>query len=47
MNHDCNGTCQMRKIVGAHASGMLGTFSPTPRVGDPDMHHGTCVMHVP
>ena len=26
---------------------MPGTFSPPPRVGDPDMHHGTCVTHVP
>ena len=26
---------------------MPGTFSPTPRVIDPDMHHGTCVTHVP
>ena len=23
-----------------------GTFSPPPRVSDPDIHHGTCVMHV-
>ena len=23
------------------------TFSPPPRVSDPDMHHGTCVTHVP
>ena len=23
------------------------TFSPPPRVNDPNMHHGTCVMHVP
>ena len=31
----------------AHAPGMSGTFSlPTP-VSDPDMHHGTCVTHVP
>ena len=22
-------------------------FSPPQRVSDPDMHHGTCVMHVP
>ena len=35
---------QIRKIAGAHAP---GTFSPPPRVSDPDMHHGTCVMHVP
>ena len=30
-----------------HAPGMPGTFSAHPRVGDPDMHHGTCVTHVP
>ena len=30
-----------------HAPGMPGTFSPPPRVNDPDMHHGTCVTHVP
>ena len=24
-----------------------GTFSPPPWVSDPDMHHGTCVTHVP
>ena len=29
------------------APGMPGTFSPPPRVSDPDMHHGTCVTHVP
>ena len=26
---------------------MPGTFSPPPRVSDPDMHHGTCVTQVP
>ena len=31
----------------SHASVMPGTFSPAPRVSDPDMHHGTCVTHVP
>ena len=31
----------------AHAPGMPGTFSPSPRVSDPDMHHDTSVMHVP
>ena len=36
-----------KKIAGAHAPGMLGTFSPSPQVSDPDMHHGTCVTHVP
>ena len=27
--------------------GNSGTFSPPPHVSDPDMHHGTCVTHVP
>ena len=31
----------------AHAPGMPGTFSPSPRVSDPDMHHGTYVTPVP
>ena len=35
-------SCQIRKITG-----MPGRFSPSPRVSDPDMHHGTCVTHVP
>ena len=30
-----------------YAPGMLGMFSPLPRVSDHDMHHGTCVTHVP
>ena len=30
------------KLRVAHAPGMPGTFSPPPRIGDPDMHHGTC-----
>ena len=36
-----------KKIWVAHAPGMPGTFSPPLRVSDPDMHHGTCVTHVP
>ena len=40
-------SCQIRKIAGAHAPGMPGTLSPSPQVSDPDMHHGTCVTHVP
>ena len=40
-------SCQIRQIAGAHAPGMPGTFSPPPRVSNPDMHHGTCVTHVP
>ena len=35
------------KLRVAHAPGMLRTFSPPPRFSDPDMHHGTCVAHVP
>ena len=31
----------------AHAPALPETFSPPPRVSDPDMHQGTCVMHVP
>ena len=33
---------QIRKMRVAHA-----TFSPPPRISEPDMHHGTCVTHVP
>ena len=40
-------SCQIRKIAGAHAPGMPGTFSLSPHVSDPDMHYGTCVTHVP
>ena len=40
-------SCQIRKIADAHAPGIPGTFSPSPQVSDPDMHHGTCVTHVP
>ena len=35
------------KLRVTHAPGMPGTFSPPPRFSDPDMHHGTCVTHVP
>ena len=40
------------KLGVAHAPGMLGTFcrhrlQRKPLVSDPDVHHGTCVMHVP
>ena len=35
------------KLRVAHVSGMPGTFSPPPQVRDPDIHHGTCVKHVP
>ena len=35
------------KLGVTHAPGMSGTFSPPLPVSDPDMHHGTCVTHVP
>ena len=35
------------KLRVAHAPGMPGTFSRPRWVSDPDMHHGTCVTHVP
>ena len=35
------------KLWIAHAPGMPGTFSTSPRISDPDMHHGMCVTHVP
>ena len=35
------------KLRVAHAPRMPATFSPLPRVSDPDMSHGTCVTHVP
>ena len=34
------------KLRVAHAPEMPGTFSPPPRISDPDMHHGTCATHV-
>ena len=33
---------KMHKIAGCACAG-----SPLPRISDPDMHHGTCVTHVP
>ena len=35
------------KLWVVYAPGMPGTFSPPPWVSNPDMHHGTCVTHVP
>ena len=35
------------EIVGCACAGNPGTFSPPPQVSDPDMHHGTCLTHVP
>ena len=39
---------QIRKIAGcANAPGMPGTFSPPPQFSNPDIHHGTCITHMP
>ena len=39
-------SCQIRKTVGCACSGNAGSvFAAT--VSDPDMHYGTCEMHVP
>ena len=35
------------KLRVAHTLEMAGLFYPPPRFSDPDMHQGTCVMHVP
>ena len=45
MHHGPLARCVKFRV--AHAPGVSGTFSAHPRVGDPDIHHGTCVTHVP
>ena len=35
------------KLHFAHALRIPGMFSLPPWVSDPNMHHGTCVKHVP
>ena len=35
------------KLLVEHAPRMPGTFSLMPQVSDSNMHHGTCVTHVP
>ena len=35
------------KLRVAHAPEMPGTLSPPPLASDPNMHHGTCMTHVP
>ena len=37
---------QIRRIAGCACAGNAGNVFP-PRVSDPDLHHGTCVTHVP
>ena len=32
---------------GCASAGNAGNVYPSPQVNDPDMHHGTCVTHVP
>ena len=46
-------SCQIRKIAGCACAGNAGNVFPSGRlqrkllVSDLDMHHGTCVTHVP
>ena len=47
VNHIAEWASYQVKSRVVHVPGMLGSFSPPPRVSDPDMHHGTCVTHVP
>ena len=50
---DAWASCQIRKITGCACTGNAGNVFPRGRlqrkllVSDPDMHHGTCVTHVP
>ena len=45
--HSHNHHTRYVKLRVVYATGMPGTFLLPPQVSDPDMHHGTCVMHVP
>ena len=38
---------QIRKCAGCARAGNAGNIFQPPRVNYPDMHHGTCVTHVP
>ena len=48
MNKSCHGPLtRYVNLRVAHAPGRPETFSPPPRISDPDMHHCTCATHVP
>ena len=38
---------QIREIAGSACAGNSRNISPPPQISNPDMHHGTCVTHVP
>ena len=40
-------SCQICKIAGCSCAGNAGNVFLATAVNDPDMHHGTCVTHVP
>ena len=51
-NHNCFtywpwASYKIRKIAGWACTGNAGNVSPPSGVSDPDMHHVTCVTHVP
>ena len=45
--HTAWASYQIHKSAGCACAGNARTFSPPPQVSDSDMHHGTCVTHVP
>ena len=55
ITHPCQLACERHhgplaryvKFRVPHALGMPGTLSPPLQLSNPDMHHGTCVTHVP
>ena len=40
-------SCQISKIAGCACAGNAGNVFPPSRVSNPDMHHDTCVTHLP
>ena len=40
-------SCQILKVAGCACAGNTETFSSPPKIMDPDMHHSTCVTHMP
>ena len=45
--HRAMGLLPDTQNYGCACAGNAGNVFPSPQVSDPDMHHGTCVTHVP
>ena len=43
--HPWAASWQICKIAGCACTGNAGNFSPPPRVSDPDIHHGMCLVN--